>query len=96
MKISGRITKFFPAGYGYIQVKQGTRTSRYFLHVSNIISLAEGLDEPVVGCEVTFEPTNDFKRHPKDIPSAVDAEVGPAPSPDSEVLRARSGKTGGV
>ena len=94
MRLTGRITAWFPRGYGYITVKQGTRTSRYFLHISNVVGLDESLDEPIVGCTVTFEPTNNFKRNLKDIPSAVDAEVGPAPVLDSAVLQLLAGKAG--
>lgn len=62
--------------------------SRFFLHISRVISLDENLEEPGVGCYVSFEPTNNLKRHPKDIPSAVDADVAAPPAlPDStEVL----------
>ena len=72
--------------------------SRFFLHISRVISLDESLEEPVVGCVVTFEPTNDLKRHPKDIPSAIDAEVTAPPTPDpaEALLQMLSAKSGGV
>jgi len=98
MRISGIITAWFPRGYGYVTARQGKRTSRFFLHISRVISLDESLEEPVVGCVVTFEPTNDLKRHLKDIPSAIDAEVATPPTPDPVdlLLELLSGKSGGV
>ena len=71
--------------------------SRFFLHISNVVGLDESLEEPGVGCLVSFEPTNNSKRHPQDIPSAVDVEVGPVPSPDpaeAALLQLLSGKAG--
>ena len=94
MRLTGRITAWFPAGYGYISARQGTQISRFFLHISRVISLDERLEEPVVGCVVTFESTNDLKRHPKDIPSAIDAEVTVPPPPDPILLQLLSGKAG--
>ena len=79
MRINGKISAWTERGYGYVTARQGTTLVRYFLHVSKIISMAEGLDEPVVGCPVTFEPTNDLRRSLKDCPSAIDVEVGPDP-----------------
>jgi hypothetical protein len=98
MRITGRITRWFPAGYGYVVARQGTRTSRFYLHISRVTGLDESLEEPIVGCVVTFEPTNDLKRHPKDIPSAIDAEVTAPPTSDpAEVLvQLLSAKRGGV
>jgi hypothetical protein len=96
MRISGIITAWFPRGYGYIAARQGKRTSRFFLHISRVVSLDESLEEPIVGCVVTFEPTNDLKRHPKDIPSAIDAEVAAPPTldPAEALLQLLSGKAG--
>jgi cold shock CspA family protein len=95
MRITGRITAWFPErGYGYITARNGNRTSRFFLHISKVVGLDESLEEPVVGCVASFEPTNDFKRHPKDIPSAIDVEVDPTPGVDPAVLQILSGNGG--
>jgi hypothetical protein len=97
MKISGTITAWFPRGYGYITARQGKRTSRFFLHISRVVSLDERLEEPTLGCRVTFEPTNNFKRHQQDIPSAIDAEVAAPPTLDPvEALVQLLSKSGGV
>jgi hypothetical protein len=97
MRISGIITAWFPRGYGYITARQGTRASRFYLHISRVVGLDESLEEPIVGCRVTFEPTNDLKRSPRDIPSAIEAEVGPPPHRDpivDNLLQALSGNGG--
>jgi hypothetical protein len=98
MRISGRITAWFPTkGFGYITARQGARVSRFFLHISRVISLDENLEEPGVGCYVSFEPTNNLKRHPKDIPSAIDADVAAPSSPQDPtelLLQVLSGKAG--
>jgi hypothetical protein len=95
MKIKGIITAWFPrSGYGYVTARTGKLVSRYFLHISSVISLDENLTEPTVGCSVSFEPTNDLKRKLKDIPSATDAEVSAPPTPTPEellILKALSG-----
>jgi hypothetical protein len=87
MRIKGKITAWFPRGFGYIQAKTRTQVSRYFLHIGRVVALHGDLEEPVVGCVVVFEPTNNLKRNFKDLPSAIDVEVYP-PTPDltAEVL----------
>lgn len=92
MRLTGKITRWFPAGYGYAVMRQGPRMIRAFLHCSKIISLPENLDEPIPGCTVSGELTNDFKRSYKDSPSLIDAEVGPAPVVDLTALRVLAGK----
>lgn len=76
MVLTGRITSWL-GSYGFIAVRQRTTLGRYYLHISNIVFLAEELDFPAVDCVVTFEPSDAARRSPKDLPGAINAEVHP-------------------
>ena len=58
-------------GIGFIT----SQNKRYFLHISRIRSLQVGLEEPFVGCLVSFTPSAEFRRFPADRLSATEADV---------------------
>ncbi len=90
--MKGRISKWTEFGYGYVVVRQGTKIATFYLHISNVIALDESLEEPVVGCEVKFDATDQFRRTPHDRLSAINAEVGP--SPIDSAVQLLAGKAG--
>jgi hypothetical protein len=75
--MKGRIISWNARGFGQILVRDGREMHRYYLHIANVKSLAEELEEPVLNCQVEFEVSENLRRRPSDLASAINAEVLP-------------------
>jgi cold shock CspA family protein len=75
MKV-GTLRSWWPQGYGIISLSV---TENYFLHVSNIQEMPEGIEVPTPGALVYFDVAAPFKEGKK-FPQAVNARIAP-PAP---------------
>jgi hypothetical protein len=74
--MKGTIITWNASGFGQILVRAGKEMHRYYFHVANVKILAEELEEPMVGCQVKFDVSEDLRRKPTDLASAINCEVG--------------------
>jgi hypothetical protein len=73
--MEGKIICWNTRGFGQILVRGGVEMHRFYLHIANVKSLAEELEEPMVGCRVKFDVSENLRRKPNDLPSAINCEV---------------------
>jgi hypothetical protein len=74
--MEGKIICFNTRGFGQILVRAGKEMHRYYFHIANVKILAEELKEPMVGCQVKFDVSENLRRKPNDLASAINVEVG--------------------